>query len=110
MDAGVVSLPSEGVEDWEGVPTNSFAGVKSDLTTRSGHSSMVERRGTMPGWGAMPSIVDFDTVSCVVPLLSGFAGWEYEICFDCFQGHQANMLCSQFLIVCLNFIFLPPIY
>ena len=110
MDADVVSFPAEGVEDWEGVSTNSLAGVTSDWTTRSGHSSMVERRGAKPVWGAMPSIVDFDTVSCVAPLLSGFAGWEYAICVDCFQGHHANMLCSQFLIVCLNFIFLPPIY
>src|SRR5216683_8098984 len=34
--------------------------------------------------------------------------WEYSICVDCFQGHHANILCSQFLIACVSFMILPP--
>jgi hypothetical protein len=65
---------------------------------------MVERRWAIPGWDwdAIPSIEERDIAPCVVPLFNGLATWVFSISVDCFQGHQATSLRSQFLIACVT--------
>src|SRR5215469_3538147 len=61
----------------------------------------------MPAGGA---IVDFGTGSCVAPLFNGLATCVYSACVGRFQGHHANIWCSQVLIVCVHiFVFAPSI-
>ena len=68
---------------------------------RSGRSSMVERRGVMFAWGVVPSTADSEIPSCDVFMANGPLACLYATGGVCFQGHHANMLRSQRLIVCV---------
>ena len=75
---------------------------------RSGHSSIVGRRGAISGWDATPtlSLVGRVVVPCVVPLFRELVVGACSVFADDLQGHHANIWLSQRLIACV-IIFLP---
>ena len=72
-------------------------------TIRSGHSSIVGRRGAISGWDATPtpSVGDHVVVACMAPSFKESALGAYAVFADDLQGHHANIWLSQRLIACV---------
>ena len=99
---GSVALSASDRNDGEsGVSAISFDAEFSVEIVFFGRSSIVERRGVMLVWDAVPSTAEREIPSCDVFMPSGPLACLYASGDVCFQGHHANTLRSQRLIACV---------
>jgi len=66
-----------------------------------GRSSIVERRGVILVWAVVPSTAEREIPSCDVFIPRGPLACLYAAGGVDFQGHHANMVRNQRLIVCV---------